>query len=143
MKKIILLFILFLPFSIQAQTHSLDLSVELRESATLGDKAEIWIKGMGSWHLNNQYSSTDRINKFGLVSKTTPKLYSEREYDLSFYPNGRDGEEKKVQFKIRKDFCTQGCTVYALSISVFPDKIKFFGKPIEEAYGKIEVIKEW
>ncbi len=143
MKKIILLFVFLIPFITQAQTHSLDLSVELRENATLGDKAEIWIKGMGSWHLNNQYSSTDRINKFGLVSKTTPKLYSEREYDLFFYPNGRDGVERKVKFKIGEDFCPQGCTVYALSISVFPDKINFFGNPIKEVYGEIEINKEW
>lgn len=127
---------------LQAQTHALNLSVELMDNEKLGSKAEVWVKGMGSWFLNNDYNPNDQVNKFGLVSTKTPELHTDQEYDLFFYPNGRDGKEISVKFKIDSNFCTQGCPRDAVSITVYKNEVRFFGRPIEEVYGEIEINRD-
>ncbi|MCP9291652.1 hypothetical protein [Gracilimonas sediminicola] len=119
----------------------LNLMVELREDATVGERAEIWIKSMGSWYLNNKYDSNDQINKFGSVSTTTPNLEVGKNLKLYFYPDGRDKNEIALDFKLSSEFCSQGCARDALRISVFNNKVTFFGLPIKEAHGDIEIEK--
>jgi len=143
MKRIVLISIaVLIPFLLKAQTHSMKVTVEIFDNVMLDNRAEVWIKGMGSWYLNNDYSDY-QINEHKLVSKKTPKLETNKTYTLYFYPNSRDGKEISANFEIDPDFCKQGCIADDISITVYSNRIKIHGRPIKKYYDKIELEKDW
>ncbi|MGB7294206.1 MAG: hypothetical protein WBC70_01325 [Candidatus Aminicenantales bacterium] len=91
------------------------------EKKPLGERTEIWIKGHGSWFPNLKYGGDKR--SFGNY-----KVGEVKEFFL--YPDGRNGIEIKVQFKMTAEMIS-GSDAAVILIDIFDDKVEVVGQAIE------------
>jgi hypothetical protein len=93
----------------------------------LPKKAEIWIRGLGSWW----------------IARENVKNVADREVgstDTMFiYPDGRSGKELSVKFKMTSDMCPQGCARDLISVAISDTHVTVNGTPIKAANDKFEV----
>jgi len=86
-------------------------------------KAEIWIRGSGSWFLKQALAEGKPAKTFG----TFPIGY---EQEFIFYPDGRKGVELTIPFKITTDMNPNGSYRSTLRIEFYDDIILISGPPI-------------
>lgn len=112
----------------QAETASVRVAVfDDTEDEPLPQRAEIWIRGLGSWW----------------IAKDTVKIVPGRDFgtvDTMFiYPDGRDGSELSVKFKITSEMCPQGCVRDMISVAVEDSYVVVSGTPIRAATEEFEI----
>ena len=95
-------------------------------------RAEIWLKGHGSWWLKQEL-------KYGGTVKTFGNLQSGIKNSLYLYPDSRDGKELMVPFLLTEDMNPKGSPRDSIIIIISDKEIIINGLPIKEATGEVEV----
>lgn len=104
------------------------------EENPVSDKAEIWIKGMGSWYFKHEI-------EFGGTAKTIGEKDLNSVYKMHIYPDSRDGKEMMVEFKITEEMNPNGSPRDAISVNIYDAKVEVHGLPIGAANdGKTEFV---
>jgi len=97
------------------------------EKSPLPQKAEIWIRGLGSWWIAKE----NVRNVPGREVGATDTIF--------VYPDGRSGKELSVPFKMTDEMCSQGCARDLISVDISDTHVVIHGTPIKAANGEFEV----
>jgi len=100
---------------------------DLTENNPMHQRAEIWIRGIGSKFLKD--------SPF-LAGEYTPGS----RYKAFFYPESRDGNEIIFYFAVTEDMNPNGSVQHSLWISFDDEEIKLYGTPIKAANEESELI---
>ena len=116
------------PSSVQAATVTVRIAMfDDTEKRPIPQKAEIWIRGLGSWW----------------IAKESVKNLSDREvgvtYTMFIYPDGRSGKELRVKFKMTREMCPLGCARDLISVAISDTHVEIGGTPIKAANDEFEV----
>ena len=98
------------------------------EASPLHPRAEIWVRGLGSWWLA-------RDNLQIIDGRTQGKVDQ-----LVIYPDGREGKEITVQFKLTSSMCPQGCPRDMITVAIDDTDVTVGGFPIQGPNGETEVV---
>ena len=137
---IIFLYCLLIPSNLGiAKTYPIPKVMSVRvtvwddtEKTPVHNRAEIWLKGHGSWFLKSEL-------KYGGAVKTLGNLQSGVKNSLYLYPDSRDGKEFMVPFVLTEDMNPKGSARDMITINISDKEIKFLGLPIEKATGEVEM----
>ncbi len=102
--------------------------VDETENHPLASRAEIWVRGNGSWWL------TPSLREGG--GWTTKKLRTVRvgiRDTVMLYVDGRNGGEIAIPFMVTGSMCPDGCGRDAILITITDDAVEVFGEPVLEA----------
>jgi len=102
------------------------------EKTPIHDRAEIWLRGHGSWWLKREL-------KYGGTVKTFDNMQSGIKNNLFLYIDSRDGKEFIASFILTEDMNPKGSVRDSISISITDKEIIILGLPIEEATGEVEI----
>ena len=101
------------------------------ENRPLPRKAEIWMRGVGSWWIAQDNLKTVAARKLDSVE------------ELFVYPDERpedgSGKELKFTFKITEEMCRDGCVRDMISIAISDHDVTVTGAPIKAANGAFEL----
>lgn len=97
------------------------------EKSPLPQKAEIWIRGLGSWWIAKE----NVRNVPGREVGATDTIF--------VYLDGRSGKELSVRFKLTDEMCSQGCARDLVSVDISDTHVVIHGTPIKAANGEFEV----
>lgn len=97
------------------------------ENEPIPERAEIWIRGLGSWWITKENVRNVSGREVGAVDT------------MFIYPDGRSGKELSVKFKITSRMCPQGCARDIVSVAVEDAYVVVSGTPIRAATDKFEV----
>lgn len=95
-------------------------------------RAEIWIRGHGSWFLAPEL-------KYGGTTKTFSGFKLDEKHEMFIYPDSRDGKEMKISFMLTKEMNPQGSVRDALIIDIDDESVTVKGLPIKAASGEFEI----
>ena len=98
------------------------------ERRPMPEKAEIWIRGLGSWWIVRETVKNVPERQVGAVDT------------IFVYPDGRSGKEISVRFKITTDMCPQGCARDLISVAISDTEVSVQGTPIDAANDEFDVI---
>lgn len=132
---IIALFVLAFCFVGQTNTKSAVLRIgiwDLTEDNPVHPRAEIWLKGFGSWYLKRALEEGESAKKIGKF----PVGVKQRFF---FYPESREGKEIIIPFKMTEDMNPNGSVRDTLWVSFSDEEVEVFGLPIKAAIGKSEL----
>lgn len=116
------------PLEAQAETVTVRVVVwDDTEKKPLPGKAEIWIRGLGSWWIAKEDMKNVADREIGAIDT------------IYVYPDGRSGKELKVSFKMTAEMCPQGCARDLISVEVSDTEVAVGGTPIKAAKEKSEV----
>ncbi len=105
---------------------------DLTEDNPIHTRAEIWIRGFGSWYLKRALSEGESAKKFG-------KFPVEVKQECFFYPESRKGKEIMFTFMMTEDMNPNGSVRDTLWISFYDEEVEVSGRPITAATGKSEL----
>ncbi len=134
------LFCLLLPSNLgRAKTCSDSIFMSVRvavwddtEKTPVHNRAEIWLKGHGSWFLKTEL-------KDGGTTKTFGYMQSGAKHTLFIYPDSRDGKEFSASFLLTEDMNPKGSARDMITINISDKELVIMGLPIKEATGEAEV----
>ena len=95
-------------------------------------RAEIWIRGHGSWFLAPKL-------KYGGTTKTFSGFKLGEKHEMFIYPDSRNGKEMKISFMLTKEMNPQGSARDALTIDIGDESVSVHGLPIKAASGEFEI----
>jgi len=137
--KIIIFGLVFSFFAICAVGHTNTKSVILRigiwdltEDNPIHTRAEIWIRGFGSWYLKRALSEGESAKKFGKYPVGVKQKFF-------FYPESRKGKELIISFMMTEDMNPNGSVRDTLWVSFYDEEVEVSGRPITAATGKSEL----
>ena len=137
--KIIIFVLVFLFFAVCITGHTNTKSVVLRigiwdltENNPIHTRAEIWIRGFGSWYLKRALSEGRSARKFGEYPVGVKQQFF-------FYPESRKGKELIISFMMTKDMNPNGSVRDTLWVSFYDEEVEVSGLPITAATGKSEL----
>lgn len=93
----------------------------------LPQKAEIWIRGLGSWWIAKENVRNVPDREVGATDS------------IFVYPDGRSGKELSVPFKMTNEMCSQGCARDLISVDISDTHVVIHGTPIKAANDEFEV----
>lgn len=102
------------------------------EKNPLHDKAEIWLRGHGSWWIKPEA-------EFGGTTKTLGRRKVGQEDNIYIYPDGRDGREVAVPFLMTSEMNPGGSVRDSIIITISDDEVVVVGLPIKAATGQAEL----
>lgn len=98
------------------------------ENRPVAERAEIWVRGHGSWWLKpglreggGMTAETLRIRRVGVRDT------------LMVYLDGRDGSEIQIPFTVTASMCPDGCARDTIMITIMDNAIEVIGEPVSEA----------
>ena len=98
------------------------------ENRPVAERAEIWVRGHGSWWLKpglreggGWTAETLRTRRVGIRDT------------VILYVDGRDGGEIAIPFIVTASMCPNGCGRYTIVITITDDAVEVFGEPVSEA----------
>jgi len=97
------------------------------EDAPIHERAEIWIRGLGSWWIAKENVKNVPGRDVGSVDT------------MFIYPDSRAGNELSVKFKMTSEMCSQGCARDLISVAIQDSYVVVSGTPVKAANGKFEV----
>jgi len=97
------------------------------EDAPIHERAEIWLRGLGSWWIAKENVKNVPGREVGSVDT------------MFIYPDARGGNELSVKFKMTTEMCPQGCARDLISVAIQDSYVVVSGTPIEAANGEFEV----
>src|SRR5690554_3389749 len=96
------------------------------------NKAEIWLRGHGSWWLKNEL-------EYGGAVKNLGKRPSKKLDTLMVYPDSRNGKEFAVPFMMTDEMNPEGSPRDMITVDISDTEITVFGLSIKETTGKSEL----
>ena len=97
------------------------------ESSPLGERAEIWVRGHGSWFLNQV--TVKHIGGRKVGEKDT----------IAIYPDGRQGVEMIAPFMVTGEMNPQGSVRDGIHVTITDRDVTVFGVPIKAATDDFEM----
>jgi hypothetical protein len=97
------------------------------ENVPLPRRAEIWIRGLGSWWIAQESVKNVPNREVGVLDT------------IYIYPDGRSGKELTAEFKMTAEMCPQGCARDLISVAISDTHVAVHGTPIRAATGEFEV----
>ena len=95
------------------------------EKNKLGDRAEIWVRGNGSWWIAKDVT-------FGSGMKDLARFEAGKEDRFYIYPDGRErGKEMIVPFLLTEDMCLDGCARNMVNLDISDKSVEVHGRPVE------------
>lgn len=147
MKKTIVILGLLLPLTINQSFSLKNLEcdaklvkikvniTDLTEENPVHKRAEIWVKGMGSWFFAPEL-------EYGGTTKTIEGQELGVVHKMYIYPDSRDGKEMMVEFMITEEM-NPGSVGDATRIDIYDAEVKVNGTPIKAANdGEFEITFE-
>jgi hypothetical protein len=102
--------------------------VDETENRPVADRAEIWVRGHGSWWLK------PALREGGSWTAETLRTVRVGIRDTAMlYIDGRDGGEIPIPFMVTTSMCPNGCGRYTIVITITDDAVEVFGEPVSEA----------
>lgn len=125
------------PSIVEAQSVTAQVSVwDQTENNPLPEKAEVWIRGVGSWWMHQE------VVQYGGDTKEVEVPLAERQ-NIYVYPDGREiGTEVEVAFQMTSEMCDDGCAKDVITINLTDTTVVAHGNPIEAAMGNYKEIFE-
>ena len=93
----------------------------------LPERAEIWIRGLGSWWITKE----NVMDVGGRIVGATDTMF--------IYPDARSGNELSVKFKMTEDMCRNGCVRDMIQVDISDAEVAVHGAPIKAANGEFRV----
>lgn len=137
--KVLILGLVCLFFALCVVGHTNTKSIVLRigiwdltEDNPIHTRAEIWIRGFGSWYLKRALVKGESAKKFGKYPVGTKQKFF-------FYPESRKGKELIIFFMMTEDMNPNGSVRDTLWISFYDEEVEISGRPITAVMGKSEL----
>jgi hypothetical protein len=97
------------------------------EREPLPEKAEIWIRGLGSWWISKENVAEVPGRDVGATDT------------MFIYPDARSGTELSVRFQMTAEMCPQGCVRDMIQVDISDAEVVVHGAPIRAANDSFEV----
>lgn len=102
--------------------------VDETENRPLANRAEIWVRGNGSWWL------TPGLREGGGWTAETLRTVRVGIRDtVMLYVDGRDGGEIAIPFMVTPSMCPNGCGRDAILITITDNAVEVIGEPVSKA----------
>ena len=102
--------------------------VDETENRPLAPRAEIWVRGNGSWWL------TPGLREGGGWTAAVLRTVRVGIRDTAMlYVDGRDGGEIAVPFMVTASMCPNGCGRYSIVITITDNAVEVYGEPVSDA----------
>ncbi len=105
---------------------------DLTEDNPIHTRAEIWIRGVGSWYFKRALSEGESAKKFEKYPVGVKQKFF-------FYPESRKGKELIISFMMTEDMNPNGSVRDTLWVSFYDEEVEVSGLPITAATGKSEL----
>lgn len=102
--------------------------VDETENRPLANRAEIWVRGNGSWWLTPGLQEGG-----GWTAETLRTVRVGIRDTVMLYVDGRDGGEIAIPFMVTTSMCPNGCGRDAILITITDNAVEVFGEPVSEA----------
>lgn len=100
--------------------------VDDTEKNPLTERAELWVRGHGSWWLTKYGSDVKNLGD---------RRFSARD-PMMFYPDGRDGREIAIPYERTTEMRREGSVRGTIVITIRDDEVVVSGPPIEAETGE-------
>jgi len=107
---------------IEAETVTVRITVwDDTDKKPLPEKAEIWIRGLGSWWIARENVAEVPEREVGATDT------------MFIYPDARQGKELSIKFKMTKEMCPQGCPRDMIQVAISDNEVTVEGAPVKAA----------
>ena len=80
-----------------------------------GPRTEAWLRGFGSWFVDMRFGGD--VNVLG-------RKPIDVDQELFVYPDGRDGTEIRIPFRMTRDICPDGCARDTIMVDIYDDRVE-------------------
>jgi hypothetical protein len=95
-------------------------------------RAEIWVRGVGSWFVKRALSEGESAKKFGKYPVGVKQKFF-------LYPESREGKELIISFMMTEDMSPNGSARDTLWVSFYDEEVEVSGRPVTAVTGKSEL----
>ena len=101
------------------------------ENRPLHEKAEIWLRGHGSWWIKSEV-------QLGAAAKNLAPREVGIQDKLYIYPDSRDGREIEIAFMMTPEMNPNGSDRDSIIVTIYDDAVEVVGLALEATGGEVE-----